>query len=355
MSQLFISKSIKNNDLKVSQIRFVKLLVYKMTTKLAVNREIQQIATKVCMESILKKEGRNISRIADKLSQQKLGSKESIRRRLYRYIKNDYVITKANFIDALNAEYKGTKRLLEHPLWIILSNPEASLEEVYQCMRLLHPNIQRHLFNFDEITGEPLRKKLRKPHDIYKITARGDLDALAHALLTIREMELLNRLDAYNTAKNAALDAFFICCTTGILLNLKPTVYRLIHDEFIDIDGVNNKHPFIIELSSKKPQKAQHDSAVCDHIATLSAINWHANNQGIMYDKLDEGEQLFLLLVLISSKSKEVEKDLKSLPPEFRHSQQTSLLSDTLIELSNKYDYSLSNRRYFPTSNRFID
>jgi len=96
-----------------------------------------------------------------------------------------------------NEKFQGAKYLLDHPLWLILENPECSLEALHQYMYLLPPNIQNRLFKPNKNTGIYKRCYWSKTEQFSRISMLNNLDALACFLMLIREMELLTKWHAY--------------------------------------------------------------------------------------------------------------------------------------------------------------
>lgn len=101
------------------------------------------------------------------------------------------------FIDRVERKVPGTKRVIQHPLWWVLDNPESDLESVHQQMRQLEPNVYRRLFQRSRKHGPSPRRKLRTPFQVGNIGRVKNLDALAGLLLLLRETELNNQHD-YN-------------------------------------------------------------------------------------------------------------------------------------------------------------
>ena len=87
------------------------------------------------------------------------------------------VLKDLKLIQNAEALSPGSQRNFHHPLWLILSNPDATLDELYGYMHQLHPEIEKRLFNVDPTTALKTRKPLKNRNVIHRIMMRGDLDA----------------------------------------------------------------------------------------------------------------------------------------------------------------------------------
>ncbi|WKD51045.1 hypothetical protein [Microbulbifer spongiae] len=134
--------------------------------------------------------------LTDKRSKSNRDYWEQYPRRCYRFRAGTEKPGK-KFIDRVESKVPGTKRVIQHPLWWVLDNPEPNLESVHQQMRELEPNVYRRLFQKSPKHGPSPRRTLRTPFQIGNIGRISNLDALAGLLLLLRETELSNQ-QGYN-------------------------------------------------------------------------------------------------------------------------------------------------------------
>lgn len=151
-----------------------------------------------------------------------------------------------------NEKFKGAKYLLEHPLWLILENPECSLEALHQYMHLLPPNIQNCLFKPSKGTGIFERCDWSTTAQFSHISKLNNLDALACFLMLIREMELLTKWHAYVKIKWYAHDLFIRLSYFQPLSSLSVELYSIIWKYFL------SKHNPITEDLFKAKHKRQY-------------------------------------------------------------------------------------------------
>lgn len=113
-----------------------------------------------------------------------LDFKEGLSGKFYGYIKKR--TPSSGYIQLVADKYPGTEKIFTLPLWRILANPEASIEEVYEYMELLEADIRNHLFRPSKKTKLE-RRKFRGLSQISNIAKHHSTDALAALLLIIRE------------------------------------------------------------------------------------------------------------------------------------------------------------------------
>lgn len=305
---------------------------------------IDSLAAKLCIHEVLLKENGNMSEVAKKLSNKNLGSQESIRKRLHRY-KNGDPIKKTEFIDALDSVYEGSKYILTHPLWLILANPRASLNEIYQYMQMLHPDIQRYLFNFDAITAKAVRKQPKRHDDMSRVVLRGDLDALAYTLMLVREMDIQDRVHPYYFAMRLAEYAFFLCAMNNKLHPVREDIYGYMHAYSINNHKVFEDIPLIFQWKPSLVEAPRRvDTAfVCK---VLEETQQQALEKGFSVDKIDGHEQAFLFLALSEHDLFDIYTELNELPDSYQYNASNhALLSDTFKRFINHYYSYINDRR----------
>lgn len=209
----------------------------------------------------------------------------------------------------------GSQRVFNHPLWLILSNPNASLNEIYDYMQLLHPDIERRLFKVDSKTALKTRKKVRSLTTIYRIIMRGDLDALAFSLMLVKEMEHLGRYHPFIEAKWSIHCAITLLHRDKVFSRFADEVYELIAKNFLfrasSIDDHIQKNPLRVfknHLQPPKPILSLHFRYDFN-----TGVLWHAQQHQLI-NKDDESGCRFLVILFLKYDAQIIDKQLKELP-----------------------------------------
>ncbi len=84
----------------------------------------------------------------------------------------------------------GSRESLRSPLWQILSNPDALIDELEYMLRLTSGPLHALLFHHAEPTERAARKKITKALQFNAISRITSLDALGTLLILMREAEL---------------------------------------------------------------------------------------------------------------------------------------------------------------------
>lgn len=213
----------------------------------------------------------------------------------------------------------GSWRILKHPLWMILQKPNASIAEVHDYMKMLHPDIVRRAFSVDKRTGELVRKKPKGQYQIDAIVENGTLDAIAYSLMLTREMELTGSTKAYVDAKWAVHMTFQMMLIHQAFMLISSKLYELIYQLFIKI---NNPLPEDAQNFSVKffptcfiqPERLTWLRIVED---TMHSILWHAECRGLINNSL-QNKYRFMYAMLLKQERVVIETQLKNLPHSYR-------------------------------------
>ncbi|MEO9943779.1 hypothetical protein [Paraglaciecola sp.] len=168
---------------------------------------------------------------------------ESYSRTFYKYARGESCIKDQSLIlhiDKYEA-YRGVKEVLNHPLWLILENPDASLHDVHAYMHQLKPSFQQRLFKLDKNINTLTRKYWSHTDQLSRISMENNLDALACLIMLLREMELLNKWHAYVKVKWEVHFLFLRLSYFDPLLSIREVLYHFMDTYFFD------KHRFITE------------------------------------------------------------------------------------------------------------
>lgn len=222
-------------------------------------------------------------------------------------------------VKLLGKKIEGSAQIFFHLIWEVLSNPEATIEEIYGYMETLSPNIKHHLFITDRNTGKPVRKLIRTKQDIYRISMHGGLDALACMLLIIREMELSNRVEPYIFAK-------WETWSIANRLLLDETFYSVSHDLYTIIQILFIEKNRKLEGKLKKPITVEFPEAFeaptfnngfYRPLDLCVTITWYAQVHNIIKVK-ETDKRKFLFITLLKYSPPEIEEQLKHLPYDCR-------------------------------------
>lgn len=167
---------------------------------------------------------------------------------LYKYDKGVRVRGR-KFVDMIEAGLPGTKRLLTHPLWEILGNPNATNQQLSEYIEALELSVKQKLFVYDKKDGVYKRRDLKKVREIYYISMKNNLDALACLLILVREFEIKEQVDPYIICK---WEAYYLLARIGLfppLKDLVASIYKYMYPLFI---GKNDPLPLSFETFFSK-------------------------------------------------------------------------------------------------------
>ena len=172
------------------------------------NRKVRLLATKLYIFTIKDKSGGlPFSSIEIQIKRSQGQSIEQARdcysRNFYRYANGKSCIKKLEIIESFEKIelYIGCKKVLDNPLWLILDNPLATLDDIHGLMQLLPADIKQRLFSYNKNTAVYERKKWSSTRHFSRIGRQNNLDALACLLMLIREMEITQDWHRYVEAK----------------------------------------------------------------------------------------------------------------------------------------------------------
>jgi hypothetical protein len=155
-----------------------------------------------------------------------------------------------NFIKEMNDLQPGTARILSHPLWDILFNPQATSDEIYQYMDRLEPRIKNKLFSYNTTSGLIQRKELRLRSHVYYIAKLNNIDALACLLMLARESEIKGAFQAWRLCLREAKDLWIRLSIFEPYKHIDLILIELIFNNFIK-DSLLWKMSTISEVSFK--------------------------------------------------------------------------------------------------------
>jgi hypothetical protein len=224
---------------------------------------------------------------------------------MYKYDKGAK-IRNGEFSEMIEAGLPGTKRLLNHPLWKILGNPNADIVQLSNFTEDLDLNVRQKLFTLDKRDGIYKRRELKKLKDIYYISLINNIDALACLLILIREFEIKKHIDPYNMCKWEAYLLLMRLALFQPLNSLIYPIYKLIYPSFI---GKNYPIPksFQTYLSIHHPEYFMPPRDI--NINYFMKANQLILDEAIKINAIstDENEQLkFLFWVDASEKRREI-------------------------------------------------
>lgn len=254
----------------------------------------------------------------------------------------------AKFINDIENLLPGTKRILNHPLWKIFLNPNATLDELYGYMKDFPIDLQKQLFKIDKQTNVFQRVKIKAIAVDY-ISKRNDLDALACLLIMIRESEITRQIDAYIGCKWRAHQLFCRLATFQPFKSLSHIIYDFLFDEFF-----YKNNPLPSELSNsfveffpnhyEAPKKYPMPRFLDENLSILDLAIKSSVISESMSEQLD-----FLFWIDVGFQRRDILKAL--LAPHRSNLDATEAVLKPLIELKGRL--SSNSRNYLPKS-RFI-
>lgn len=299
-------------------------------------RLIRSLATKLWISNVREKMGGisygRIQKIL--LPDDKKGSEywSSYSRRFYRNSKG-VPIRDRKIIAQVESIIPGTERILTHPLWDILTNPDASQLEIFRYMERLEFNLRKKLFESDKKTNLLIRKKLRSPSQIYYIALENNLDAFACLLMLIRESELQKKVQAYISCKREVVYLIYRLSLFPPYKEIITALYEIVYNLFIEknhplppelAEGFWNDYPFSREIPEKHPL----------HIVTdiYSGVLWNAEYRKLV-PSTEKGKLRFLFWVDHFFNKNELKKALIKMPSDFDITQPSTLFPPPLNKL----------------------
>jgi len=211
-----------------------------MTEKSTNLKRVRYIATQLYMLFLKEKSGglsyRKMEMIFKKaIYQSNEEFKENCSGAFSKYARGATCIKDQQLIDRIEKveQYQGGKYILNHPLWLMLENPNATLEVVRDLMHKLPPNIQARLFKLNKSTNQYERNFWTTSAQFSRVSMNNNLDALACFLMLMREMELLKKWHAYTRAKWYAHDLFIRLSYFKPISEICANLYSLIYAHFI--------------------------------------------------------------------------------------------------------------------------
>ncbi len=152
--------------------------------------------------------------------------------RLYKNSRGKTRVRDKLFINKIEELLPGTRRILHHPLWKIMANPDANLSQIHSLMNELSIDLRGKLFKINNPDITLTRKKLNYKSINY-ISKRNDLDAFACMLMMMREAELTKHPEAYIQCKWEAHQLFCRIATFEPLKSIAPLIYDYMFEVFI--------------------------------------------------------------------------------------------------------------------------
>ncbi len=256
-----------------------------MINEIKIRKEVRPIATQNYVLTVQERKGGiTLGKIHRHFCQQDYKSNSEYNSQnsgiIYKYAKGKACIKDTKLINRIEEELPGTKRLLNHPLWLILETPLADLDRIYEYMHQLIPPIQAQLFKQDSETKIYHRKNWQGTEPLLRISMQNNFDALACLLMLMREMELLKRWHSYIEAKWCVHNLLLRLAYFEPIFKINDNLYELIYIHFIDknnpLPDKYRKLEFIIDYSTPPFIGSVYYSN--DHI---SGILWNAQKYGI--------------------------------------------------------------------------
>lgn len=272
-------------------------------------------------------------------------------RRLYRYAKGAPINLKRSklMVDTIEAVLPGTKRILEHPLWLLLANPEASLVELDSYIVMLDPALINRLLTTDRVTGTRTWRKWTDSSQLYRISMFNNLDALAALIILTRVCEIKKWVHPHIEAKWTTMHLISRLASFRPFMFIAEEVYHLVHEEYI---LKNSPLPDELKTHATKHFPAYFESlpnfyTTHREIQVNTGIVWHATYLGLVED--NEKDQMMLLFwVLHQFDRTTVDKQLKELK---QAPASVNELPEPLNDLMMKFRG--DSRRYLPRKTFF--
>ncbi|WP_137818650.1 hypothetical protein [Pseudomonas sp. 2FG] len=175
---------------------------------------------------------------------------------LYRYWDGEN-IRNPKLVTTIDELLPGTTRILQHPIWPLLSIPSPEENELVSLARNIEPGLQKYILKHDEATRTVSFKNLSRDRHWFRggssfrqmIDRRG-LDELAALLIATRAHEFHG---AYRVS----------FCLRGIISEFFAEISQLSEFKFVVIPLYMQVHKLFIESIYKHPHKRD---GMLDHI-----------------------------------------------------------------------------------------
>lgn len=259
-------------------------------------------------------------------------------RRFYKNLRGT-PIKGSRLINAIEPIVNGSKRIFQHPIWLILKNPEATLEEVHAYMKNLPATFQNKLFKTDKKSMASVRRVVNNKQDICRVSMIGNLDALACMLLIIREMELLHRVHPYIFAKWEAWNIANLLLLDEAFFQVSHNLYGIIQTLYID-KNQEFPPPFNSPFCSIIPEEYKSPTFKYGFIKPkdlCETITWYAHHHQLI-DENDHDKKKFLYIALLKYDLIEIESQLKYLSSYRRINGHNCELPSPLRELTQDFN-----------------
>lgn len=259
---------------------------------------------------------------------------ETYSRKFYKYNKGGGIRDK-KFIDLVESHVPGTKKILLHPLWDILKNPDASLEDIFAYMNRLDFDLRKKLFTTHQISKALVRKPLRQFSQIDYVALGNDLDALACLLMLMRESEIKEKIQAYLHCK---WEAVFLVHRLAMISSYQGVIHLLYQSVFKLF--IEKNHPLPLEFGNKHwaDYPINRDIPKKNSLHSIqniySGILWHAERRKIISS--NEQENLTFLFWV-------------------DHFINKNELKEALIKLPSDFDITQPSKSFPPPLNRLMD
>ncbi|WP_288368613.1 hypothetical protein [uncultured Alcanivorax sp.] len=237
-------------------------------------------------------------------------------RKLYRYANGAPISLKRSktMLDTIEAILPGTRRILEHPLWLVLANPEASSGELDSYTGILDPALIERLKETDKVTGNRAWRKWTDRSQLYRISMLNNMDALAALLILIRVCEIKKWVHPYIEAKWTVIHLISRLASFRPFIFIAEELYHQIYEKFI---LRNSPLPDTLTPSAVQYFPAYFSSPPIFHtiyreIQANTGIVWHAAQLGLVEENERE-QMMFLFWVLHFFDRTTIDKQLKEL------------------------------------------
>lgn len=175
---------------------------------------------------------------------------------LYRYWDGEN-IRNPKLVTTIDELLPGTARILQHPIWPLLSIPSPQENELVSLAREIEPGLQKYILKYDEATRTVSFKNLSRDRHWFRggssfrqmIDRRG-LDELAALLITTRAHEFQG---AYRVS-------FYL---RGMISEFFTEISQLREFRFVVIPLYMQVHKLFIETIYEHPHKRD---GMLDHI-----------------------------------------------------------------------------------------
>ena len=267
-------------------------------------------------------------------------------RKFYRYDKGAPISLKRSkkMVETIEEILPGTRRILEHPLWLVLANPEASLGELDSYTGTLNPALIERLKETDKVTGNRTWRKWTTHSQLYRISMLNNMDALAALLILIRVCEIKNWVHPYIEAKWTVMYLISRLASFRPFMFIAEEFYHHIYEGFI---LKNSPLPEKLTIPAVQYFPAYFSSppdfhTIYGEIQMNTGIVWHAAQLGLVEENERE-QMMFLFWMLHFFDRTTIDKQLKELtqaPPSFDE------IPEPLCTLMEKFRG--DSRRYLP-------